>query len=103
MAIPKVFDVEFINYAADGIEVGFEVEITEEFTQRPQFKSFLVGTIALPDGTKKLLSLNKTSYFLIRPIYGKDTADWVGKMLVYDGVQECGKAKMKGNIWKAKE
>lgn len=89
MAIPKVFEMEFLK--TGDFNVGDIFKIISEFkSEAPKFKSFLVGTVELADGEKRLLSLNKTSYRQIAEKLGNDTILWVTKYIKYDGQKKMG-------------
>lgn len=99
MAIPKVYDVAFVDWTAD-IKVGDIVTIVDEFKDmKPKFKAFLTGTISIQSGENRLLGMNKTSYQNISNKYGKDTATWLGKEIKFVGEQKLG--NMMGRVFEA--
>jgi len=113
MPIPK--EVKETNYAPfiklpnivenkEGeIKVGDSVTIATIFDAplSAALKSPLVGDVTLVTGETRALGLNWTSYYEIVKDYGKNTDDWVGKQLVYNGMKKCGKGAL-GHIWTAK-
>lgn len=100
MAIPKIFDIEFLDIKKDNMQAGDVYLVDSEFDKNPKFpKNFLVGTIKMKDDTKRLLSLNKTSYSKISEIYGPDTKGWIGKTIVFRGLVKMG--GMEGKLFDA--
>ncbi len=98
--ILKLYDVEFLNIEKDKVAVGDTFLVENEFDKNAKFpKSLLVGTIKMKDETSRLLSLNKSSYRLISEIYGADTKGWIGKTIVYKGIQKLG--AMDGKVFDA--
>lgn len=90
MAIPKIYDVDFIDWAVD-VKTGDTLTIANEFTDmKPKFKAFMTGEVILVNGDKRLLGLNKTSYINISSVHGKDTATWIGKKIKFNGEKKMG-------------
>ena len=85
------------------IEVGTAVTIIDEFKapESPKLKSPLIGVVNTPVG-KRTIGLNWTSYYSLAGTLGKDTSDWVGKEIVYQGMKKSAKGAA-GHMWSAKQ
>ena len=100
MAVIKQFDVEFLG--KDELKEGDTITILTEPKADSRFKGIAVCEVSSPSGEKKLFSFNKTSFFShCVPVWGKDTVAWVGKTLVYKGMQKMG--NMQGRLFVPKE
>ena len=88
---------------AGEIEIGDKVLIVSEFKspESPKIKSALVGIVETTAGNKRAVGLNWTSYYAIAKDYGKDTAEWLKKFIVYHGLKKLEKGT--GHIWTAEQ
>lgn len=94
---PKIYDVNFLK--EEELNVGDELLLLDELQANTKFKSFLVGTAQLPNGEKRLLSLNKSSYLLISNVFGEDTINWINYKVRYCGIKKMG--NMQGKLFEA--
>ena len=84
------------------IEIGDKVQIETEFAppENPKLKSPFIGNVSLTNTDVRTLGLNWSSYYAISKAYGLDTADWVGKFIIYNGLKKTGKGAF-GHLWTA--
>ncbi len=82
------------------IEKGLRITVTSEWTapNNPKISYFLFGECEF-NGEKYTHGINSTTYFGIAKAYGKDTADWVGKKLEYQGKVKMGSKGTLGHSW----
>jgi len=88
---------------AGEIDVGEKVLVITEFQapNTPKIKSALVGIVETTAGNKRTVGLNWTSYYSVAKDYGKDTKDWEGKFIVYQGLKKFEKGT--GHLWTAEQ
>jgi len=81
------------------VSIGDVITIETEFHKplSEKIKSFLIAEIKLPNGEKRTMGLNMTSYFTIAKEYGEDTNDWIGKEIVFGGFKQLSKGN--GYLW----
>ena len=85
------------------LEKGLEIVVTNEWSpsENPKITHFLYGECEV-NGEKYTHGINATSYYSIMKIHGQDTADWVGKTLIYQGKVKMGNKGATGHLWSAK-
>jgi len=85
-------------------EKGMVITITGEWSApvSPKISSFLIGDCEF-NGETFTHGINQTSYFEISKVYGKDTNDWVGKKIEYQGKVKMGQRGASGHLWTAKQ
>jgi len=85
-------------------EKGMELTITDEWAapESSKVSSFVIGECEYL-GEKFSQGINETSYREISKVYGKDTANWIGKKIVYQGKVKMGQRGAMGNLWTAKQ
>jgi len=87
--IPKRYDKETLK--STDLQVGDLLTIKDEFKPaqeiNPKFLGFLMGTIQLPNGEVKWLTVSKSNYTQISKILGEETSKWIGKKIKYEGLK----------------